>query len=126
VARKNQKYRLIGNEQVRPCFFSGTIDQPDKVVTISLSPTYTAGCTTSTPFLKMCYIALKGANHMAYIATFQGTAAVEHIAAVRASMLLLQQESQAQPGTLRYEFYQSTENPAVFLLLAIWEEQAAH
>ena len=61
---------------------------------------------------------------MAYIATFQGTAAVEHIAAVRASMLLLQQESQAQPGTLRYEFYQSAENPAVFLLLTIWEEQA--
>jgi quinol monooxygenase YgiN len=61
---------------------------------------------------------------MAYIATFQGTAAVEHIDTIRTSMLILQQESQAQPGTLRYEFYQSQENPAVFLLFAIWDDQA--
>jgi len=61
---------------------------------------------------------------MAHIATFQGTAAVEHIEAVRASTRILQRESQAHTGMLRYEFYQSQENPALFLLVTIWEEEA--
>ena len=41
VARNNPKYQLIVNDQVRPCFFSGDIEQPGKVVTISLNPAYT-------------------------------------------------------------------------------------
>ena len=39
-ASKNSKYRLIVNKHVRPCFFSGDIETPGKVVTISLNPAY--------------------------------------------------------------------------------------
>lgn len=45
VARKNPTYRLIVNQQVRPCWFSGDIGEPGKVVTISLNPAYTPGVT---------------------------------------------------------------------------------
>lgn len=41
VARQNFNYRLIVNTQVRPCFFSGDLETPGKVVTISLNPAYT-------------------------------------------------------------------------------------
>lgn len=61
---------------------------------------------------------------MAYIATFQGTAAEEHIDAVRDAVQILARESQGQPGLIRYEFYQSSENPAIFLLFSIWESAA--
>lgn len=40
-AQQNARYRLIVNTQVRPCFFSGDIETPGKVVTISLNPAYT-------------------------------------------------------------------------------------
>ncbi|MEZ4683165.1 MAG: hypothetical protein R2932_54055 [Caldilineaceae bacterium] len=36
VVRNTPPYRLIVNEQVRPCFFSSDIEEPSKVVTISL------------------------------------------------------------------------------------------
>jgi hypothetical protein len=38
--RKNPKYQLIVSEKVRPCFFSGDIESPGNVVTISLNPAY--------------------------------------------------------------------------------------
>lgn len=38
--RRNPNYRLIVREQVRPCFFSGDIEAPGKVVTVSLNPKY--------------------------------------------------------------------------------------
>lgn len=40
-ARKNDNYRLIVNENVRPCFFSGDIETKGKIVTGSLNPSYT-------------------------------------------------------------------------------------
>ena len=61
---------------------------------------------------------------MAYFATFQGTAAEEHIDTVHEAVRILEQESQGQPGLIRYEFYQSAENPAIFLLFTIWESTA--
>lgn len=61
---------------------------------------------------------------MTYVATFQGTAAAEHIDAVQEAVRILERETQGQPGLIRYEFYQSTENPAVFLLFSIWETEA--
>ena len=61
---------------------------------------------------------------MPFVATFQGTAAVEQIAAVKASLQILEQESKAQAGTLRYGFYQAADDPACFLLFAIWETEA--
>ncbi len=38
---KNENLKLIVNENVRPCFFSGDIETKGKVVTISLNPSYT-------------------------------------------------------------------------------------
>jgi len=38
--RQNPKYQLLASKQVRPCFFSGDIETPGKVVTISLNPAY--------------------------------------------------------------------------------------
>ena len=61
---------------------------------------------------------------MAYVATFQGKAATEHIDALKKSMQRLANESVKQPGTIRYEFYQSEDEPEVFLLFAIWETEA--
>jgi len=42
---KQPKYRLIVNEQIRPCFFSGDVESTGKVVTISLNPAYKPGVT---------------------------------------------------------------------------------
>lgn len=42
---KNPKYELLVKEGVRPCFFSGDIETPGKVVTVSLNPAYTPGVT---------------------------------------------------------------------------------
>lgn len=61
---------------------------------------------------------------MAFIALFQGTAAAEHEDAVRQSVAKLAADSQDEPGTIRYEFYQREDDPAVFLLFAIWESEA--
>ncbi|MFN8488106.1 MAG: hypothetical protein U0350_10970 [Caldilineaceae bacterium] len=44
-ATKNPKYRLISNEQVRPCFFTGDIESPGRIVSVSLQPAYTLGAT---------------------------------------------------------------------------------
>lgn len=44
-ATKNPKYQLIVNERVRPCFFSGDLETPGKIVTVSLNPAYTPGVT---------------------------------------------------------------------------------
>lgn len=38
---KNLKYELLIKEGVRPCFFSGDIERPGKIVTVSLNPAYT-------------------------------------------------------------------------------------
>lgn len=61
---------------------------------------------------------------MAYVAIFQGTAAAEHIDTVHEAIRILERESQGQPGLIRYEFYQSTETPAIFLLFRVWESPA--
>lgn len=61
---------------------------------------------------------------MTYVATFQATAAEEHIDVVREAVWTLEKESQGQPGLIRYEFYQSDENPLVFFLFTIWETKA--
>lgn len=61
---------------------------------------------------------------MAFIATFQGTAAPEHVEALAESMRILERESREQPGTQRYEFYQSAADPTQFMLFAIWDSEA--
>ncbi|MEZ4683174.1 MAG: antibiotic biosynthesis monooxygenase family protein [Caldilineaceae bacterium] len=61
---------------------------------------------------------------MTYVATFQGTATEEHIDTVREAVRILERETQGQPGLIRYEFYQSAENPAIFLLFTIWKSAA--
>lgn len=61
---------------------------------------------------------------MTYVATFQGTAAPDHIETVQKAVRILERETQGQPGLIRYEFYQSTENPAVFMLFTVWESAA--
>ncbi len=61
---------------------------------------------------------------MAFVAMFQGTAAAEHLSTVKESVAILERESRDQPGTIRYEFYQSAEEPTLFLLFAIWETEA--
>ena len=60
---------------------------------------------------------------MAFVADFQGTAAVGHVDTVRESVARLARESREEPGTIRYEFYQHEEYPAVFLLFGIWESE---
>lgn len=42
---QNPKYQLIVNERVRPCFFSGDLETPGKIVTVSLNPAYTPQAT---------------------------------------------------------------------------------
>lgn len=37
---KDPKYRLVVSSKVRPCFFSGDIEIPGKIVTVSLNPAY--------------------------------------------------------------------------------------
>lgn len=61
---------------------------------------------------------------MTHVATFQGRAATEHLDTVKASLETLAQESIAQPGTIRYEFYQAETDPQVILLFAVWETEA--
>ena len=61
---------------------------------------------------------------MAHVATFRGRAATEHLDTLKASLASLAQESVAQPGTIRYEFYQAETDPHVIMLLAIWETEA--
>ena len=61
---------------------------------------------------------------MTFIATFEGRASAQHLLALQESLATLEQESRAQPGTIRYEFYQSAEEPTRFMLLGIWEDEA--
>ncbi len=49
MARNDPAYRLIATEQVRPCFFSGDIEEPGKVLPISLNPAYTPKVTNIVP-----------------------------------------------------------------------------
>lgn len=44
-AKKNSKYELLVEDNIRPCFFSGNIEEPGKVITISLNPAYNPGKT---------------------------------------------------------------------------------
>lgn len=62
---------------------------------------------------------------MAYAATFQGRAAPEHLGTVKNALAALARESRKEPGTIRYEFYQHSDDPSVFLLFAIWESEEA-
>lgn len=61
---------------------------------------------------------------MAFAALFQGTASTEHLDALKKSLKVLAEESLNEPGTLRYEFYQSEEEPTIITLFAIWENEA--
>ncbi len=61
---------------------------------------------------------------MAYIATFQATANPNHVDTIKRSLSILERDSRAQPGTIRYEFYQAEDDPTVFILFAIWESEA--
>lgn len=62
---------------------------------------------------------------MAYIATFQGRAANEHLNTVKEALVELARRSRLEPRTIRYDFYQQKDDPAVFLLFAIWEDESA-
>ncbi len=61
---------------------------------------------------------------MAFVAIFQATASPEYLPIVKHSVAILEQESREQPGTIRYEFYQSKDDPIVFMLFGIWETKA--
>ena len=61
---------------------------------------------------------------MAFVATFRGVAAPDHVDAVKRSVVILQRESREQPGTLRSEFYQPEDDPTVFMLFAVWKSEA--
>ena len=62
---------------------------------------------------------------MAYIATFQGRAAEEHLNTIKEAVVRLARRSRLEPGVIRYDFYQHKDDPAVFLLFGIWEDEAA-
>jgi quinol monooxygenase YgiN len=61
---------------------------------------------------------------MAFAALFQGTAAPEHVDALKRAMATLARESMEEPGTFRYEFYAHEEDPLLILLFAVWESEA--
>jgi quinol monooxygenase YgiN len=61
---------------------------------------------------------------MSFVATFRGIAAPDHVDAIKASLVTLQEESRTQSGTLRYEFYQMEDDPTVFMLFAVWQREA--
>ena len=61
---------------------------------------------------------------MAFAALFQGTAAPEHVETLRESLTTLARKGRNEPGTIRYEFYNHEDEPAVFLLFAVWESEA--
>ena len=60
---------------------------------------------------------------MAFAITVQATAAPAHVDTVKQALTTLARESVDQPGTLRYEFHQSYDDPATFLLVAVWESE---
>ena len=60
---------------------------------------------------------------MTFIATFEGRASAEHLSTLQESLKILEQASRAQPGTIRYEFYQSEEEPTRFMRLGVWEDE---
>ncbi len=61
---------------------------------------------------------------MTFAASFQGIAAPEHVDALRTSLAILERASRKQSGTIRYDFYQSADDPTIFMLFAIWESKA--
>lgn len=61
---------------------------------------------------------------MAFAALFQGTASPKHLDTLKESLRILAEESLKEPRTLRYEFYQSEEEPTIITLFAIWENEA--
>lgn len=61
---------------------------------------------------------------MAFSIVVRGLAAPQHVETVKAALLKLASESMRQPGTLRYEFYQGQDDPNIFVLLAMWEDEA--
>jgi len=54
----------------------------------------------------------------------QATAAQEHIDAVSDALLALAPHGGNAPGSIRYEYYQTKEDPAKFLHFSIWESEA--
>lgn len=61
---------------------------------------------------------------MAFIWMVQATAAQEHVGAVSGALLKLAPEGQNAPGSIRYEYFQSKEDPTQFMHFSIWESEA--
>ena len=61
---------------------------------------------------------------MAFAILVQGVAKSEHAARVKEAMMTLAAESMKQPVTIRYEFYQSQDNPLNCVLFAMWDNEA--
>lgn len=51
----------------------------------------------------------------------QGTAAPGFEETVKNALLQLAREAIQQPGTIRYDFFQFQDEPARFMLIAVWE-----
>lgn len=61
---------------------------------------------------------------MAFTWMIQATVAEEHIDTFKEVLLKLAPHGQSAEGSIRYEYYQSKENPTQFLHFSIWESEA--
>ena len=61
---------------------------------------------------------------MAFAIVVEGVATRAHVDLVKQALMTLSAESMQQAGTIRYEFYQSQENPLKLFLFALWEDEA--
>ena len=61
---------------------------------------------------------------MAYAIMVQGKAHLAHVENVKHALMTLARESLKQPGTIRYDFYQPSDDVTTFILLAEWEDEA--
>ena len=66
----------------------------------------------------------KRGEKMAFAILTQGTATPGHVDLVRNALMTLAREGGNASGTIRYEFYQPKDDPTVFFLFAIWENEA--
>ena len=60
---------------------------------------------------------------MSYTALFRAKAARDHLPFVRQALIKLASASLEEPGTLRYDFYQSQEEPTEIMLFGEWKSE---
>lgn len=61
---------------------------------------------------------------MSFTLVVHGTANPHHTETVKQALLTLAEEARREPHTISYDFYQATDDPAHFVLIAVWESEA--